>query len=97
MERTRSQSIGPRSIRTITSRQRSTTAKSSRNTVRHRLRVPKRLTLMADSESFRACRRRLGTNGPELLGLGLGCFGLSDAYGQAEESESIRTIHRAWI
>lgn len=40
-------------------------------------------------------RRKLGINGPELSALGLGCFGLSDAYGRADDAQSIRTIHRA--
>jgi aryl-alcohol dehydrogenase-like predicted oxidoreductase len=40
-------------------------------------------------------KRRLGTNGPEVSCLGLGCMGMSQSYGPADERESIATIHRA--
>src|SRR6187551_1211961 len=39
--------------------------------------------------------RILGTNGPLVSAIGLGCMGMSGAYGQADEKESIATIHRA--
>ncbi len=39
--------------------------------------------------------RRLGSAGPAVSELGLGCMGMSEFYGPAEESESILTIHRA--
>jgi aryl-alcohol dehydrogenase-like predicted oxidoreductase len=39
--------------------------------------------------------RQLGSTGPRLLPLGLGCMGMSDLYGPADESESIATIHAA--
>ena len=39
--------------------------------------------------------RVLGTNGPEVSALGLGCMGMSDLYGSADEVESIATIHAA--
>src|SRR5665213_7016 len=39
--------------------------------------------------------RRLGTTGLEVPALGLGCMGMSQSYGAADESESIATIHRA--
>ena len=40
-------------------------------------------------------RRRLGTSGPEVSALGLGCMGMSDLYGPADRGESIATIHAA--
>ncbi|MEO8218343.1 MAG: aldo/keto reductase [Acidobacteriota bacterium] len=40
-------------------------------------------------------KRKLGTQGLEVSAIGLGCMGMSQSYGPADESESIRTIHRA--
>ena len=40
-------------------------------------------------------KRRLGTQGLEVSALGLGCMGMSQSYGPADESESVATIHRA--
>ena len=45
---------------------------------------------MADHPS-----RQLGTNGPRVFPLGLGCMGMSDFYGPADENESLATIHAA--
>ena len=39
--------------------------------------------------------RVLGKNGPPVSDLGLGCMGMSDLYGPADEKESIATIHAA--
>ncbi|MGI5482893.1 aldo/keto reductase [Streptomyces lavendofoliae] len=39
--------------------------------------------------------RRLGTTGPDVSALGLGCMGMSALYGDADRAESIATIHAA--
>jgi aryl-alcohol dehydrogenase-like predicted oxidoreductase len=39
--------------------------------------------------------RRLGSQGLEVSELGLGCMGMSQSYGEADETESVKTIHRA--
>src|SRR5438309_4460031 len=39
-------------------------------------------------------KRRLGRNGPLVSALGLGCMGMSFAYGPADEAESLRVLHR---
>ena len=40
-------------------------------------------------------RRKLGEQGLEVSEQGLGCMGMSEFYGQADDAESIATIHRA--
>lgn len=40
-------------------------------------------------------KRKLGANGPEVGAIGLGCMGMSDFYGPAEDARSIDVIHRA--
>ncbi|HEY6066364.1 MAG TPA: aldo/keto reductase, partial [Thermoanaerobaculia bacterium] len=40
-------------------------------------------------------KRLLGRQGLEVSELGLGCMGMSQSYGEADETESIKTVHRA--
>ena len=40
-------------------------------------------------------KRTLGTGGPEVSEMGLGCMGMSAFYGATDEGEATRTIHRA--
>src|SRR5512138_2826377 len=40
-------------------------------------------------------KRRLGRQGPEVSCLGLGCMGMSQSYGEADEAESLATLDRA--
>lgn len=39
--------------------------------------------------------RSLGSHGPSVSALGLGCMGMSDLYGPADRAESVATIHAA--
>ena len=40
-------------------------------------------------------KRKLGTSGPEVSELGLGCMGMSEFYGNADQGEAVEVIHRA--
>jgi len=40
-------------------------------------------------------RRKLGSQGLEVSAIGLGCMGMSQSYGPADETEAIATLHRA--
>src|SRR5262245_44104708 len=40
-------------------------------------------------------KRKLGKEGLEVSAIGLGCMGMSQSYGTADEQESLATIHRA--
>ena len=40
-------------------------------------------------------QRKLGSQGLEVSAIGLGCMGMSQSYGPADEGESIATLHRA--
>jgi len=39
--------------------------------------------------------RELGTGGPSVSELGLGCIGMTGFYGDADQDEAVRTLHRA--
>src|SRR6478736_5001797 len=40
-------------------------------------------------------KRKLGSQRLEVSAIGLGCMGMSQSYGPADETESIATLHRA--
>ena len=39
--------------------------------------------------------RTLGRSGLTVSSIGLGCMGMSQAYGTRDDDESVRTLHRA--
>ena len=41
-------------------------------------------------------KRKLGSAGPDVSALGLGCMGMSISYGEPNDEESIATMHRAF-
>ncbi|MGC5015392.1 aldo/keto reductase [Streptosporangium sp. DT93] len=40
-------------------------------------------------------KRHIGRGGPEVSAVGLGCMGMSEFYGTADEGESVAVVHRA--
>ena len=39
--------------------------------------------------------RQLGTSGPSVSAIGLGCMSLSGTYGEADDAQSVALIHHA--
>src|SRR5260221_592924 len=48
-----------------------------------------------DNDIKKMQKRKLGNRNLEVSAIGLGCMGMSDYYGEANEAESIATVHRA--
>jgi aryl-alcohol dehydrogenase-like predicted oxidoreductase len=40
-------------------------------------------------------RRTLGVSGPEVSAIGLGCMGMTGFYGEPDDDQCLRTLHRA--
>jgi len=48
-----------------------------------------------DNDMKKMQKRKLGNSNLEVSAIGLGCMGMSAYYGEANEAESIATVHRA--
>lgn len=53
------------------------------------------MTTTATSIAEQLPRRRLGAQGPEVSALGLGCMGMSDFYGPADDAQSLAVLNYA--
>jgi aryl-alcohol dehydrogenase-like predicted oxidoreductase len=53
------------------------------------------VTLSPEISSMTLSTRKLGSQGLQVSVIGLGCMGMSQSYGPADEAESIATLHRA--
>src|ERR1700760_112810 len=53
------------------------------------------VSLIATAIVPRLRARQLGSNGPTVSAIGLGCWGMSGAYGKANDEQAIAVIHRA--
>jgi aryl-alcohol dehydrogenase-like predicted oxidoreductase len=40
-------------------------------------------------------KRRLGSEGLEVSAIGLGCMGMSQSYGEADQAEAVKVLHQA--
>jgi aryl-alcohol dehydrogenase-like predicted oxidoreductase len=52
------------------------------------------MTASSNTTTSALPRRRLGSSDLDVSSIGLGCMGMSYAYGAADESESLRVLHR---